>query len=667
MLPAFGLFLSFGFITITYKDTTFQIYYNQQAGKSIIFTFKSFLQILDMKKIYLLVLFLLPFAAAAQNADSVWFVNNYIKKEVSITMRDGVKLFTSIYSPKDQSEKHPILLTRTPYSVAPYGTAYKAYWRTYMMRYCREGYIMVNQDIRGKYMSEGQFEVVRPFNPNKKTSKDIDEASDSYDTIDWLVKNVDNNNGKVGAIGISFPGFYATMVALSGHPALKVVSPQAPVTDRFFGDDDHHNGVMMLMDAYEFQVAGAFAAPSRTPSTRGIRSFRINDPDNYDYYLKMGAMPNFTKMSGDTMKFWTDMMNHPNLDAWWKARDARSGIKDVKPAMLITGGLFDAEDGYGAWNTYQALVKKSPSTISKLVMGPWYHGQWASNDGTRLGNIEFGSNTSTYYQDMEVPFFNYYLKGKGADTLSKATIFFSGENKWRKFTEWPSAAVKPTPVFLEANGKLSFSVANSIKPTFDTYISDPAKPVPYTEKVHSRRTREYMDDDQRFAARRPDVLVYETEVLAKDITLGGTLVADLMVSLSNTDADFVVKLIDVLPTENASPQFGRGAVAAAYPMSGYQMLVRAEIMRGRFRNSFENPEAFVPGKPTQVKFTLPDVAHTFKKGHKLMVQVQSTWFPLTDRNPQQFVDINHAKDADFVKETINVFHNSSKLVLPVLE
>jgi putative CocE/NonD family hydrolase len=569
--------------------------------------------------------------------------------------------FLRRYIPKDQSEKHPILLTRTPYSVSPYGVNFRPYWRGYQMRYFREGYIIVNQDIRGKYMSEGQFEVVRPFNPNKKTNKDIDEASDSYDTIEWLVKNIDNNNGKVGGIGISFPGFYATMIALSGHPALKAVSPQAPVTDRFFGDDDHHNGVMMLMDAYEFQVAGAFAAPSRAPSRQGVRGFRLTYPDNYNYYLKMGAMPNLTKLSGDTMKFWTDMMNHPNLDAWWKARDTRIGIKDIKPAMLITGGLFDAEDGYGAWNTYQALVKQSPATNSKLIMGPWYHGQWASKDGTHLGNIQFDSNTATYYQDLEVPFFNYYLKGKGVDTLSKATIFFSGENKWRRFKQWPVADIKYTPIYLEQNGSLSFDQIQTFAPSFDTYISDPAKPVPYTEAVGNNRTREYMVDDQRFASRRTDVLTYSTGALDNDITLAGPVIADLMVSLSNTDADFIIKLIDVLPDNTPMDKLTK------YPMGGYQMLVRAETMRGKFRNSFEKPEPFKPGQTTQVKFNLPDVAHTFKKGHKLMIQVQSTWFPLTDRSPQQFLDINKAKDTDFIKETINVYHNSSKLILPVLK
>ncbi|OOQ60860.1 CocE/NonD family hydrolase [Mucilaginibacter pedocola] len=613
-----------------------------------------------MKKLALLILLLSPVAVWAQNADSLWLVNNYTKKEVSIPMRDGVKLFTSMYIPKDNAEKHPILLTRTPYSVGPYGEKFRGYWGNYMMRYFREGYIIVNQDIRGKFMSEGVFEVVRPFNPNKKTNKDIDEASDSYDTIDWLVKNVPGNNGNVGAIGISFPGFYATMVALSGHPALKVVSPQAPVTDRFFGDDDHHNGVMMLTDAYDFHVGYGFSAPSRQPSVQPRKGVPLHYADNYAWYLKMGAMPNLTKLSGDTMKFWSDMMEHPNYDAWWKARDARAGIKDVKPAMLITGGLFDAEDGYGAWKTYEALVQKSPATTSKLVMGPWYHGQWASKDGTHLGNVKFDSNTSTYYQDLEVPLFNYYLKGKGSDTLSKATIFFSGENKWHSFKEWPLSNTKSTNLYLQTGGKLSFKPVVNIRAGYDTYESDPSKPVPYEERVRSYRTREYMVDDQRFAARRTDVLSYETDVLDKDVTLAGPLTADLMVALSGTDADFIVKLIDVLPDDApANPD-------TRYTMAGYQMLVRAETMRGKFRNSFEKPEPFVPGKPTQVKFSLPDVAYTFKKGHRIMVQIQSTWFPLTDRNPQKFVDINKASDKDFVKETIKIYQNSSKLVVPVL-
>jgi putative CocE/NonD family hydrolase len=616
-----------------------------------------------MKKLILFFIAISPFAALAQNADSVWFVNNFTKKEVSIPMRDGAKLFTSVYIPNDQSEKHPILITRTPYSCAPYGKAYRAYWRNFMIKYCREGYIMVIQDIRGRWMSEGTFEVVRPFNLNKKTNKDIDEASDTYDTIDWLVKNLDNNNGNVGVTGISFPGFYATEAALSGHPALKAVSPQAPVTDRFFGDDDHHNGVLFLMDAFDFHVGYGFSQPRPKPTMLPAKTYPINGDDNYAWYLNMGALPNYTKASGDSLKFWSDMMNHSNLDAWWKARDARSGIKDVKPAMLVVGGLFDAEDGYGAWKTYEALVNQSPATKSNLVIGPWYHGQWASKDGTHLGNIQFGSKTNEWYQEnIEIPFFNYYLKGKGSiDTLSKATVFFSGENKWRKFNQWPAPTATATPIYLKKDGKLSFNPSKVFTGEFDSYVSDPAKPVPYAEKVHAYRTREYMTDDQRFAARRTDVLVYNTDTLTSDITLGGPVVADLFVSLSGTDADFIVKVIDVFPDNTpVNP-------VTKYPMGGYQMLVRAEVMRGRYRDSFSKPEAFTPGKPTQVKFTLPDVAHTFKKGHKIMIQVQSSWFPLTDRNPQQFVDIYHAKNSDFVKETIKVYQGKSKVILPVIK
>ncbi|RFZ94399.1 CocE/NonD family hydrolase [Mucilaginibacter conchicola] len=616
-----------------------------------------------MKRSLLLAFLLSPFISFAQNADSAWFVNNYVKKEVMIPMRDGAKLFTSIYAPKDGNGKHPILITRTPYSCYPYGEAFRPYWRSFMMAYLKEGYILVTQDIRGRWMSEGKFEVVRPFNPNKKTKNDIDEASDTYDSIDWLVKNIKGNNGKVGVSGISFPGFYATMAALSGHPALVAVSPQAPVTDRFFGDDDHHNGVLFLMDAFDFHVGYGFSQPRPQPTKLPAKTLEFTNRDNYDYYLKMGALPNFTRVAGDSLEFWNNMMKHPNFDAWWKARDARSGIKNVKPAMLVVGGLFDAEDNFGAWNTYQALVKQSPKTNSKLVVGPWYHGQWASGNGTHLGNINFDSNTATWYtQNIEIPFFDYYLLGKGSiDSIKQATIFFSGENKWRTFDEWPVKSAVQTPVYLREGGKLSFQQVQTFAPAFDSYVSDPAKPVPYAENVHFSRTREYMTDDQRFAARRPDVLVYEMEVLDKDITIGGPVTADLLVAISGTDADFVVKLIDVFPEDAGTNP------ATKYPMGGYQMLVRGDIMRGRYRNSFEKPEAFTPGQTAHVKFTMPDVAHTFKKGHKIMVQIQSSWFPLADRNPQQFVDIYQAKDSDFVKETINIYQNQSKVMLPVLK
>jgi len=380
-------------------------------------------------------------------------------------------------------------------------------------------------------------------------------------------------------------------------------------------------------------------------------------------------MANLTKIAGDSLKFWNEMMNHPNRDAWWMARNARIGIKDVKPAMLVVGGEYDAEDCFGAWNVYKALVNQSPATNSRLVMGPWYHGEWRNNDGTHLGNVQWGSNTSKWYADnIEIPFFDYYLRGVGSvDSIRKATVFFTGENRWHQLPQWPPADVTPTDIYLGDNSNLSFSSSAASPSTYDTYISDPAKPVPYSEEVDFNRTRKYMTDDQRFAARRTDVLAYQTDTLTQDVTLAGPVIADLMVSLSNTDADFVVKLIDVFPDNagyNDIDIYAETDPIVKYPMGGYQMLVRAEIMRGRYRDSYSSPSAFIPNKLTEVKYTMPDVAHTFKKGHRIMVQVQSSWFPLVDRNPQQFVDIYHAKTSDFVKEAINVYH-SSKLILPV--
>lgn len=619
---------------------------------------------------------LFPVFAQAQNQDSLWLVNNYTKKEVMIPMRDGVKLFTSIYIPNSNEELHPFLINRTPYTSSPYGEKnYRAFYANHYIKYAKENYILVMQDVRGRWMSEGAFEDVRPFNANKKNTE-FDEASDTYDTIDWLVKNIQGNNGKAGVFGISYPGFYSTMAALSNHPALKAVSPQAPVTDWFIGDDFHHNGAFMLMDGFSFYRN--FGRPRPIPTTTQTpNALKFESTDNYDLFLKTGALSNFTKKyMGDSIAFWTDLMNHPNYDAWWKARNARVGLYNVQPAMLIVGGLFDAEDCWGAWNTYKAIEKQSPTTNNKLVMGPWFHGQWSGrgSDGSFLGNVKFGSPTSTYYaENFEIPFFNYYLKGKGSvDKIAEANIFFTGENTWKQFATWPPKNVTATPIYLGKNGTLLMqNVTKTTTKTFDEYISDPAKPVPYTEDVHFGRTREYMTDDQRFASRRTDVLVYQTEILTEDLTLGGELIADLLVSISTTDADFVVKLIDVFPDDFKYPgasnaSTGRTA-SSVVPMGGYQMLVRGEVMRGKFRNSFEKPAAFVPNKPTQVKFALPDVAHTFKKGHKIMVQIQSSWFPLVDRNPQQFLDIYHAKDSDFKKANIKVYNIDSKLILPVLK
>jgi len=613
-----------------------------------------------MKKIFIL-LFVLPFWASAQDIDSTWVVNNYTKKEVMIPMRDGVKLFTTIYAPKDVSEKHPIIITRTPYSCAPYGEdKFAAIWNNPRKYFFKEKYIYIIQDVRGRWMSEGVFQDVRPFNPNKN-GNEIDEASDAYDAIDWMVKNIPNNNGNVGVFGTSYPGFYANMAAHSNHPALKAVSPQAPVSEWFLGDDFHHNGAFMLLDAFNFYTG--FGKPRPKPTSVGPSGFPFPTKDNYGFYLQTGALSNFTKLTGDSILFWKDLMSHPNYDAFWKARNARANVQVINPkiATLIVGGLFDAEDCYGAWNLYQAIEKNAKNN-NKIIMGPWHHGQWGRLDGTHLGFVEFGSNTSEWYgNNIELPFFNYYLKNKGSiDQIKEATIFISGANEWRSFATWPAANMQMEAYALGKNGTFSKASAK-VSTSFDEYISDPSKPVPYVPEIHSGRTQEYMLDDQRFAARRPDVLVYQTEVLNEDITLAGPIVADLMASTTGTDADFIVKIIDVFPDnfENKKP--------TEHVMNGYQMLVRGEVMRGKFRNSFEKPEAFVPGKPTQVKFTLPDIAHQFKKGHRMMIQIQSSWFPLVDRNPQQFMNIYEAKDSDFKKATIKIHHDASTIQLPILK
>lgn len=609
-------------------------------------------------------------AAQSPSADSAWVRDHYAKVEEYVPMRDGVRLFTQIYLPKDSSEsRHPILMARTPYSCSPYGAEYaSSLWTSYLQKYMRAGYIFVLQDVRGAFMSEGVFEDIRPFNPHKHGPSDVDEASDTYDAIDWMVGHVPGNNGKVGVLGTSYPGFYATMAALSRHPALKAVSPQAPVTDWFQGDDFHHNGAFFLMDAFSF--TSSFGLPRPVPVKERPDGLRFESADNYDLYLKTGALPHFTALLRDSVAFWKDLMAHPNYDAWWNERNDRPYLKDVQPAMLVVGGLFDAEDCFGAQNVYKTIAAQSKGTDNRLVLGPWYHGQWTSpRGGLSLGNIRWGTNTSTYYEDnIEFPFFQYYLNGKGSkDSIARVNVYFTGENAWHQLPVWPPAEEKPTAIYLQPGGGLSFD-APVASGGFSEYVSDPSKPVPYTEDVHFDRTREYMDDDQRFAARRPDVLVFETAPLSGPVTLAGPVVADIQTSISTTDADYVVKLIDVFPDDFAYPA-GVGGNGKHYPMGGYQMLIRGDIMRGRFRQSFAAPSAFTPGKVTQVKYTLNDVAHTFKTGHRIMVQVQSSWFPLVDRNPQQFVDIYTAKDSDYVPSTIRIYHDAahpSRIILPVL-
>lgn len=602
----------------------------------------------------------------AQESDSAYVRSHYTKIERQIPMRDGVKLFTSIYIPKDQSKKFPIMLNRTPYTVAPYGeNLYKLSLGNFpgMMR---EGFIFVYQDVRGKWMSEGEFDDIRP-QTTKKGKNAIDESTDTYDTIDWLIKNVQNNNGKVGISGISYPGFYSTTSLPNAHPALKAVSPQAPVTDWFLGDDFHHNGTLFLMDAFRFMATFGVPRPKPITPDQGPKPFKFSIADNYRFYLESGSVKNLKdKYFGDSIRFWNNLFKHPNLDTFWKARLILPHLNNVKPAVMVVGGFFDAEDAYGTFATYKAIEKQNPGANNILVAGPWFHGGWVRSAGSSFGDIQFGQATSTYYQQkLELPFFKYYLKGEGTFDAAEANIFITGSNEWKKFDTWPPAATESKQLYLHPNGKLSFeksSVANS----WDEYVSDPANPVPYQAGVQTARTREYMIDDQRFAARRPDVKTYQTAILTEDITLTGPVLANLVVSTTGTDADYVVKLIDVYPEDYPNPMPNPKNVL----MAGYQMLVRGEIMRGKYRNSFEKPEPFTPGEITKVNYALPDVGHTFKKGHRIMIQIQNSWFPLADRNPQKFMNIYEAEPHDFQKATHRIYHdsnNSSSITINVLK
>jgi putative CocE/NonD family hydrolase len=598
---------------------------------------------------------LLLTASNAQRDDAV-VKAYYTKTEQQITMRDGVKLFTAIYTPRDTSQKYPIMLNRTPYSVAPYGpNAYRDALGP-SEHFQNEKFIFVYQDVRGRLMSEGQFVDMRPHIAKKSGSKDIDESTDTYDTIEWLVKNVPNNNGRVGMWGISYPGFYTSMGVIDAHPALKAASPQAPIADWFIGDDFHHNGTLFLPHTFNF--FSSFGLPRPKPTTEGQRRrFEHGTQDGYRFFLDLGPLSNAnTKYLKNEIAFWNEILGHPNYDDFWQARNIRPHLRNIKPAVMTVGGWFDAEDLFGALNTYKTIEETNPGARNTIVMGPWFHGGWSRSDGDLLGSVSFGQKTSlTYRETVELPFFNCLLKDKCDRQLPEAMMFETGSNQWRTYDSWPPRNVQSRDIFLDANGSLTSTPGSAS--AFDEYVSDPARPVPFINNIAIGMTREYMVDDQRFAATRPDVLVYQSPVLDRDVTFAGPIKATLYVSTSGTDSDFVVKLIDVFP--NDAPE----------KMAGYQMLVRGEPMRARFRNSFSKPEAMVPGQVTKVEFTLPDVNHAFQRGHRVMIQIQSSWFPLVDRNPQKFVDIYRATEADFQKATQRVYHgggNASRLSVSVL-
>ena len=582
---------------------------------------------------------------------------DYTKTEHLIPMRDGVRLFTIVYAPRDESQKYPILILRTPYGVAPYGGEGDRYKETLgpSPLFAKERFIFVYQDVRGKMMSEGEFVDVRPHNPAKKQGE-IDESTDAWDTIDWLVKMVPNNNGRVGMWGISYPAFYAAAGMIDAHPALKAVSPQAPISDWFMGDDFHHNGALYLPHAFRF--FSGFGKPRPKPTTRSSRGFTFPTGDGYRFYLDLGAMPNANDkfLKGD-IAFWNELMAHETYDAFWQARNLRPHLKDIVPAVLTVGGWFDAEDLFGSLETYKWTEKQGAKASNQLVMGPWYHGGWSRSDGDRLGAVEFGSKTSLFYREtIELPFFRYHLKGGADPGLPEAYVFRTGANEWHALDAWPPADAVARTLYFQSNGKLSFEPPiGAAPPGYDEYVSDPQRPVPYINHTSVSMTREHMVDDQRFAAARADVLVFQTDELTEDVTVAGPIVPALFVSTSGTDSDWVVKVIDVHPSQ---PTDGAESASSRWSLSGYQQLVRGEAMRGKFRNSFEKPEPFTPNQVTKVEFTMPDVFHTFKKGHRIMVQVQSSWFPLVNRNPQVFTNINTAKDDDYRKATQRVYRRA---------
>jgi uncharacterized protein len=609
---------------------------------------------------------------------SKYVQKNYTKTETTITMRDGIELFTTIYSPKDTSKTYPILLQRTPYSVRPYGSD-KFKTRIGPNKYLmEEGNIIVYQDVRGRWMSEGTYDNMRAYIPNKKSANDIDESSDTFDTIDWLVKNVENNNGNVGTWGISYPGFYSTYSTIDAHPALKAASPQACIGDFFF-DDFHHNGAYLL--SY-FRATALFGTPKDKPTDSSWYKIPdIKTKDQYQFYLDAGPLSNlnkyfqYEKLDNPTVQiddkvddfFWEELKEHPNYDEVWQSKGIIQHLKNIKSsvATMVVGGWFDAEDLYGPLETYKTIEKYNKDNYNTLVFGPWSHGQWASTKSKNsVGNYYFGDSISIFYQEkIETKFFNHFLKGTGDknSTLPEAYVYDSGKKEWKTFDLWPPKNVKKQTMFLSDDQKLT---ETQKKETGIQFISNIKKPVPYSEDIKSGFIpRKYMTDDQRFAARRPDVLVYETDVLTKDFTLAGDILANLQVATTGTDADWIVKVIDVHPADTEEQE----NMQKHLKMSNYHLLVRSEVMRGKFRNSFTYPEPFIPNKKTAVTIKLQDVFHTFKKGHKLQIQVQSTWFPLIDLNPQTYVDnIFKASKKDF-KTQIHTVFTSSNIEFSVLK
>jgi len=601
---------------------------------------------------------------------------HYTKYEYRIPMRDGKRLFTAVYVPKDGAGgPYPFLMDRTPYSVGPYGEDQYPKNLGPSDEFEKSGYIFVYQDVRGRWMSEDDFVEMRPHIDEKKGPQDVDDASDTYDTIEFLLKHVANNNGKVGIWGISYPGFYTSASIIDSHPALVAASPQAPMTDLFRGDDSYHGGAFMLSANFGFYAP--FFHPQENPMHPvPTVPYDFGTPDSYEFYLRAGNVANLDKqtLNGANWLF-NDQVKHDTYDDYWKARDLSQHMKNVHCAVLVVGGWFDAEDLMGPYRTFNAIGKFNKETPTTLVEGPWVHGGWARGDGSHLGDVDFNAKTAAYFREsIQFPFFEHYLKGKGA-AQAKAIVFETGTNVWRRFDTWPPKAATAKTLYFHTDGKLSFDPPEETK-SEDTYVSDPNHPVPFVGYTTDTVPQRYMVDDQRFASYRPDVLVYETEPLKEDVTIAGPITPHLKIASSGTDSDFDVKLIDVYPENYPDPDpSGVGKRVMDAPplhMGGYQQLLRGEPFRAKFRNSMEKPEALTPGKEADIDFEMPDLFHTFRRGHRIMVQVQSSWFPLTDRNPQTFTDIPSAMPEQFQKATEQVFHQKDAasgvevLVLPQL-
>jgi uncharacterized protein len=594
---------------------------------------------------------------------------HYTKYEFRIPMRDGTKLFTSVYVPKDSSRQYPFLIDRTPYSVAPYGP--DRYRKSLgPPGFQQDGFIFVYQDVRGRFLSEGDFQEVTPQRETRSSQKDVDESTDCYDTIEWLLRNVAGNNGKAGLYGISYDGFFAAAGMINSHPALKAASPQAPVTNLYMGDDAYHNGAFMLAANFEFY---ALFTPRTEigPPPAVLPRYDYGTTDGYDFFLSMGPLANARRLLPGMTSYWDAQVSHPTYDDFWKARNIASFLKNVKCAVMVVGGWFDAEDLAGPFSVYQSVAQFNPQTPNYLVVGPWFHGGWSRSDGDHLGDVQFGAKTSMEFNSgVLLPFFRQYLKAESGKAesgraLPRVVMFETGTNVWQHYDSWPPGSAETRTFYLGSAGTLGSEPPGDSATEFDEYASDPEHPVPFIDFPATDVPARYMVADQRFAAKRPDVLVYQSAPLDHDLRAAGPVSSRLFVSTSGTDSDFDLKLIDVYPMNYPNPEPNLREVE----MGGYQQLVRGEPFRGKFRNGFDHPEPFEPGRPAEVNFSLPDIHHTFRRGHRVMVQIQSSWFPLTDRNPQTFLNIPEARESDFQKASERVYHSKnrpSSIVLRVL-